>query len=115
MAPMVAATTATAIPVPRWMPSWPAFPYRPDFERESAALYEHWQGPTVAVMLRHTKAGDNLDEFSFTVVIAQSLIGSGVASVRRKLPRLHADKARPDAILSWRSLGLTSSRFPPDS
>jgi hypothetical protein len=78
-------------------------------------LDEHWQGPTVAVMLRHTKAGDNLDEFSFTVVIAQSLIGSGVASVRRKLPRLHADKARPDAILSWRSLGLTSSRFPPDS
>ena len=36
---------------------------------------EHWQGPTVAVMLRHTKAGDNFDEFSFRVVIDQSSHG----------------------------------------
>jgi hypothetical protein len=27
----------------------------PDFETEIAALDEHWQGRTIAVMLRHTK------------------------------------------------------------
>jgi hypothetical protein len=49
-------------------------------------------------MLRHTKAGDNLDEFSFRVVIDQSLIGSGVASVRRKLPRLQAMQLKTDGV-----------------
>jgi hypothetical protein len=28
------------------------------FEAEIAAVDEHWQGRTIAVMLRHTKAGD---------------------------------------------------------
>jgi hypothetical protein len=31
---------------------------RPDFEVEIAALDKHWQGRTIAVMLRHTKVGD---------------------------------------------------------
>jgi hypothetical protein len=35
------------------------------FRGESAALDEHWQGRTIAVVLRHTEAGDNLDEPSF--------------------------------------------------
>ncbi|PZR84055.1 MAG: hypothetical protein DLM68_13355 [Hyphomicrobiales bacterium] len=37
---------------------------------------------------RRTTFAPNLVSFSFRLVIGQSLIGSGVANVRRKLPRL---------------------------
>jgi hypothetical protein len=36
----------------------PASTRGPDFEREIATLDEHWQERTIALMLRHTKAGD---------------------------------------------------------
>ena len=36
-------------------PSYVRSEYKPDFEAEIAALDEHWQGRTTAVMLRHTK------------------------------------------------------------
>ena len=74
----------------RWRWWW----LRPQFRDEPQNLLEHlpWDGDLghleddVAVVAHDLRA--DLDQLSFKLVSDQSLIGSGVASVRKKLPRL---------------------------